>query len=92
MKGVLHGRLDQSSLQFVGKRAGGQNEGLVEGIDAGCASPGVAHADDLYGPKDGFQRTSAEAAMCVPLLAVFPLNAQGGAYISLAAVFEMCLQ
>jgi hypothetical protein len=46
----------------------------------------------LYGPKDGFQRTSAEAAMCVPFLAVFPLNAQGGAYISLAAVFEVCLQ
>jgi hypothetical protein len=30
--------------------------------------------------------------MCVPFLAVFPLNAQGGAYISLAAVFEVCLQ
>jgi hypothetical protein len=49
----------------------------------------VAHADDLYGRKDGFQRTSAEATMRVPFLAGFPLNAQGGAYISLAAAFEV---
>jgi hypothetical protein len=92
MEGVLHGRPDQSPLQLIGKRAGGQNQCLVERIDAGCARPGVAHANNLYRAKDGFQGAGAEATMGVPGCAILLLHTQGGAHISLAAVFEVGLK
>ena len=48
MEGILHRRLDQTPLQFVGERAGGQGECLVEWIDAGCADAGKTAILDRY--------------------------------------------
>ena len=54
-KRVLHGGLDQAALEFVGERSRRQGQRLIERKDAGRAGPGVAHADEFHGSKDGGQ-------------------------------------
>jgi len=65
---------------------------LVEWIDAGRTVAGIAHADDLYRPKDGFQRARAETAMRVQHFAGFLLNAECRSDISIAALLQMRLK
>ena len=91
-EGILHRGLDQAARQFVGERAGGQGESLVEWIDAGCAGSGVAHADDIHRSKDGFEGAGAEAAMGVPDLAGLLFDAQRSSHNSGSAVLQVSLK
>jgi hypothetical protein len=62
-KRVLYGGLDQAALEFVGERPCGQGQRLVERKDARRAGPGVAHADEFHGSKDGGKGSGAQTAV-----------------------------
>jgi len=73
-KRVLHGGFDQAPLEFVGERACGQGQRLVQWKDAECAGAGVTHAEEFDGSKDSGERAGAQSAMRVGQLAVMLLE------------------
>ena len=81
---VLHGDLDQATLQFVGEGARGQGQRPIERVNAGCSIAGVAHAVKLHGTEDRLQDTGAEPATGVPHRAGCLRDTQRGPHITVA--------
>jgi hypothetical protein len=62
---ILHGGLDQTALEFVRERAGGQSQSPIQGKDTGHAWAGVAQANQFDGSKDGSERACAQSPVRV---------------------------
>ena len=91
-KRILHGGFNQAALEFVGERAGGQNQRLIQREDTGYATLGIAHADKLDGSKDGGKRAGAQPSVRVGHLAALLPEVQCGSHISVAALLQVCLK
>jgi len=91
-KRVLYGGLDQTALEFVGERPGGQSQRLVEREDAGRAGPGVTHTIQFHSSKDGGKGSGAQTAVRVEHRAVRLLELQSRSHISAAAMLQMGLE
>jgi hypothetical protein len=89
---ILHGGFNQTALEFVGERTGGQSQRPIQGKDAGQARLGIAHADKLDGSKDGSKRAGAQSSVRAGHLAVLPPEVQGWPHISVAALLQVCLK
>jgi hypothetical protein len=89
---ILHGGLDQAPLEFVGERTGGQGQCLIQRKEAGCAGAGVTHANQFDGSKDGGEGAGAQPAVGVETVVGWPLDAQCGSDISIAAMLQVGLE
>jgi hypothetical protein len=89
---ILHGGLDQTSLEFVRERAGGQSQRPIQRKDTGHAWAGVAHANQFDGPKDGSKRTGAQPSVRVSDLATLLPEVKSGTHIPVAALLQVSLK
>jgi hypothetical protein len=92
LEGALHSRLDQTLLQWAGKRTRRQLERLIQRVDAVGAVARVAQAGDPDRSKDGLEGAGAEAPVSIqPWLGGW-VNAQSGSHLSVAPLLNAGLE
>jgi len=87
-----HGGLHHALLQFVGERACWQLQGFIPRMDALGARPGVTHARNVDGAKDGLQPSCVQPPVGVQHWPEVLVNLEGEAHRSLAWLLDVRLE